>query len=359
MKKSIFLIAFVPFIFSCTSLQQDVSIEQVSYSEEVLAFESKMASLDATSFEPPLDKNEELHREQALEDFIDEISAFASDPSVQRSELARLLSLKGKAYFLLGKNARAKSFYEEAEKAYKGDAQAAILLSRLSPSNEPADIESKAGEVSEKSLLTLEAALNLYKAKRFSESVAKFDEAFLALPDFYRASYEKIRNMAWNLRSVDADSDVASLLPLKEITVVQMLVLARSKSDFFYNFTGGKKLGDKELFNRAAATGLLNPVSKPLDANNALGQADLVSKYAAARFLWNLYNAKNPNANAKKYSSRMSRSPVLDLPFDSADFDAVLGCIEREFLSLEDGRSFFGNKNLSAVEFDGALEKVQ
>ena len=358
MKKCIFLSLLVPIFFSCTSLQQDVNIEQVSFSEDVLIFEERFSKIDADFLIPNVDLNEQLQKEQKIDDFIAEIQEASADLSLQKSARARLFALEGKAQLVAGRKGKAKSLYESSVSAYKGDAHAAILLSRISPSENPTEIESKSSEVSDKSLLILESALNLYKCKRYNDSVAKFDEAFLNLAPFYRESYGKIRDMAWNLRSVDSQSVISDILPLKEINVLQMLFIAREKSDFLYNFLNGKR-GDKDLFSKVSASGLLNPVSKPLDEKNAVSSSDRVSKYIAARFLWNLFVAKNPNTSATKYSSRLSRSPVFDVAADNPDFDAILGCVENEFMSLDDGKNFAGERSVPAIEFDGFLEKLK
>lgn len=346
-------------VVSCSSLQQDVNIEQVSYGEEVLEFERRLAEIDADSFVPPVDVNERLHREQRVDDFIEEIMAAAEDPSVQKSARARLLALAGKAQLAAGRRGKAKSLCAKSEAAYKGDAHAAALASRIEGLSSPDGAEERSGEVAEPQVLVLESALNFFAARRYAESVAKFDEAFLSLAPFYRDAYSKLRDMAWEMRSVDAGSPVADLLPLKEISVSQMLALARDKSDFLYNLTGGGNPRPRELFKRVSAAGLLNPASRPLDGENALGEGDRVSKYVAARFLWNLHAARNRSVMLRKYSSKFSRSPVQDLPADSPDFDAVLGCVENEFMSLDDGRSFFGDRSVTAIEFDGCVEKLR
>ena len=343
------------FAFSCTSLQQDVSIEQISYSDEVLSFEARMASLDADSFLKNIDDETRILNAQKIEEFIADIERALSDKSIQKAARSRLFALEGKAFFIHGDKNKAASMYEKSISEYKGDTEAVILAYRLGLL-ENDNIEDKVNEVAEKSLLVLENALTFYAGKKYADSVAKFDEAFLTLDEFYQISYRKIRDLAWSLRNVDSDSESADLLSLPEITVSQMLSIAKSKSDFLYNLAGGKKMSEREFYYRVFSYGLLESASAE---SPAVDSGTLVSKILSARFLWNLYNAKKGGGDLKKYSGKMKKSPVLDLPLDSPDFDAVLGCVENEFMSLEDGRNFKSEKNVSGVDFSSYVEKVE
>jgi len=357
--KKLLLFFLVPFVFSCTTLQQDVNIEQISYNEEILSFEQRFSLIDANSLIPSVDDNEDLQKEQKIDDFIFDIEKSISEPSIQKAARARLLALEGKALLINGKKSKAKKAYEDSVLEYKGDSQALILASRLQLSKD-FNLEDKMSEVSEKSLILLESAINLYKSKKFVDSVAKFDESFLSLNPFYRESYGKIRDLAWNMRNVDSDSEVANLMPLNEITVSQMLTIAKTKSEYLYNLAGGKKMNARAFYYKISSLGLLNPASKPLDSKNALGENDIVTKYVSARFLWNLYNSKRNSQNSlTKYSSKMKKSPIQDVDIDNPDFDAVLGCVENEFMSLKNGQKFDGNDNFTAIEFDSAIDIIK
>lgn len=359
MKKFIFLL-LVPFIFSCTSLQKDVHIEQISYDEEIIVFEQRFSSIDANSFIVTEDLNEKLQKEQKIEDFIFDVEQALSNNSLKKSAQARLFALEGKAQLILGNKLKAKSLYEKSVDSYKGDTQAVILANRLGLLKDIKSIEDEIDSVAEKELILLESALVCYNNKKYVDSVAKFDESFLSLDEFYRSSYGKIRDLAWKFRDIDTESEIADLLPLSKITISQMLTIAKSKSDFLYNLAGGKKMSSRAFFNKIASLGLLNPVSKPLDEKNAVGEGDIVTKKTSARFLWNLYNVKRNSSNQlTKYSSRMKKSPVSDLSFEDSDFDAVLGCVENEFMSLEDGKNFLGEKPVSAIEFNKSISNIE
>lgn len=336
----------------CTTLQQDISVDKSSYSEEVMSYENRLARFDADSLMSAGGTVDTA----AIEKFIAEISVYANDPSVQRASLARLLALEGRAYLLLGKNSKAETLYQESVAAYKGDAHSIILARRLGLQSD--DV------TGDNALLTLDSAVDLYKTKKYLESVAKFDEAFLALDSFYKSSYVEVRDSAWGLRNLSESQASGDLLILKKISVLQMLAITRSTTDLLYNYTSGKPLSDKELFAKLVAVGLLNPVSQPPSSENAVVENDIVTKYISARFLWNLYNSKKKSsATINKYSTRFRsqnrKSPVKDLDVASDDFDAVLGCVENEFMSLEDGVNFNGEKPVSALEFSEYINHIK
>lgn len=51
-------------------------------------------------------------------------------------------------------------------------------------------------------------------------------------------------------------------------------------------------------------------------------------------------------------------SPIPDLPLNSPDFDAVIGCVEREILELPDGVHFQPDENIHPMELKAGLEKI-
>lgn len=99
------------------------------------------------------------------------------------------------------------------------------------------------------------------------------------------------------------------------------------------------------------------------DTKNKISKNQKINRYMCARFLWNLYNGnKNTKENLSNYSvmfAGQKESPIPDVPINSQDFDAVLGCIELEFMNLTDGINFEGEKSVSGIEFSESLKKVQ
>ena len=88
----------------------------------------------------------------------------------------------------------------------------------------------------------------------------------------------------------------------------------------------------------------------------------ILTRSLAARFLWNLYHDRRGTlGNAPKYSHQFisSGSPILDVPLDSPDFDAILGSIEKELLDLPDGMNFYPDQPMSGMDFNESIKKIR
>lgn len=348
------------FLFSCTSLQ-DVVIDQTGISGEFLEIHSSFASVDgnyaAGSGNP-----------ETAENLLALMDTQLSEQGLLKAAAARIYALKGCVELRLGRKSEAKKMLSLSLDSSKGDVYAVVLSHRLNP-EEQLEADSVIGN--DRAIITLENALDFYAAKNYVSAVSSFDEAFLSLADFYRSGYGKLRDECWNLRNLDAqedDSDFASLVSLPKITAAQMLLIAQKTSDCLYNLTGGKKMSEKELFKKASEAGLFDAgtaaSSSAADGkkDSAVSAKTIVNKFLEARFLWNLYNENKSLEKKTKYSARFSkikmRSPVPDVPVSNPDFDAVLGCVENEFLHLDDGIHFNGEKEVSGSEASEALKKV-
>ena len=339
-------------------MQDDILIDGFSSNPEIAAFEHTFSQIDAYNFEFEKLDSKMNSKNDTL---IKEVEYALTDISLQKAASARLYALLGSAYLIKGNKSQAKNCLESSEKAFKGDARALILSSRLGIEK---NLKEKSKAYSDKSLLLLEEALICYENTDYTKSVACFDEAFLSLDSSYRGAYENLRNISWKLRGTSANSSVAALLALKEISVMQMLQITNEDSQLLYNYTLGKDLSNNELYKKIAGAGLLNPVSQELSAENALSKTTIVNKLTAARFLWNLYNHKKNTVQlltkySDYYKNQKRRSPVLDVKAGNPDFDATLGCVENEILQLEDGLNFEGEKLVSGAEFGEALNKIK
>lgn len=351
------LTAFLFGFMSCGTIQNvsDVEVEPLDFDEEVLNLERKFSVLDGEFL-----SEKKLLSVKECEDFCSEIEYKAAAPGIKKSVQARLFALEGCANLLLGKKNSAKLLYEKAETAFKGDVRSLILASRL---NMPLNIEEKIAENKENELLILEKAIIAYNRRDYPVAVANFDNAFLVLNSFYRDAYGQLREKSWNLRSVESsDSDLKSK---NVISVAEMISLTKSETQLLDPYCYGRNVSSSELFNTIAGSGLLNPVSKGLSAENSVSKTDAVTKKICARFFWNLSCAKkeslrkNSMKYSKVYGSSGFASPVPDVPADDADFDAVLGCVEKELLNLEDGVNFCPDKKISAVEFLESVKKIR
>lgn len=350
------LICMIFTLFSCATMQDDVYVDNLTGNTELSAFEMRFSEIDSEYFA----SDEELKDktlEQKAESLLSDMEKSIENPALKKAVIARLYALAGTLAFDTGKKSLAKKYYDASADSFKGDARALILARRLGTEK---DFAEKIRHFSDKSLLVLETALIYYSNSEYAKAVAAFDESFLSLEPFYRQYYGKLRDKSWNLRSV---TDGRGLVSLDKLSVLQMLLLTNQNPDLLYNYTAGKSLSEKELYKKIAGSGLLNPVSKPLDSENAVSKETVVTRLIAARFLWNLYNQrKNTPQLATKYSEaykNKKRSPILDVKLDSPDFDAALGCVENEIMHLEDGIEFGADKEVSGVEFDESVKKIK
>jgi hypothetical protein len=52
------------------------------------------------------------------------------------------------------------------------------------------------------------------------------------------------------------------------------------------------------------------------------------------------------------------QSPIPDIPVESVFFDSVLGCVEREIMSLPDGKRFSPQERIRGTAFHAMLLKA-
>ena len=369
MKKNIFTILIYCLIlvltFSCTSLQQDVMISSVD-SEKNQVFEeieNAVATLDSSFC-----LGEKISNQIKLADETEkQIDVLLLESGLSKEAQSRLWALKGILKFIEGKKVEANKCFEVSKNLYKGEVFTTILGSRLGLINLNDDEKIK---IADKKILLLEKAINNFKNKNYIEAVANFDEAFISLPGYYHYAFSKVRNRAWELRKLNTETENSNsnLLQVSEITVGQMLMIAQSNSNLLTNYNDGKFLSENDLYKKIISNGLLNPANEfmqeeKINSKNKISRTEKLNRLLCARFLWNLYNGnRNTKNDLSKYSvmfANTKESPVPDVEIDSPDFDAVLGCIELEFMNLTDGINFEGEKKVSGIEFSESLKKLK
>ena len=369
MKKNIFVQIFILLIlvlnFSCTSLQQDVMVSSIASEniEEFEEIESSVATLDSSFC-----LGEKISSQTKLADETEkQIDILLLESGLEKEVQSRLWALKGILKFIEGKKVEANKCFEVSKNLYKGEVFTNVLGSRLGFIDLSDDEKIKTAD---KKILLLEKAIQNFKNKNYIEAVANFDEAFISLPGYYQYAYSKVRNKAWELRNINSQTENSNtnLLQISEITVGQMLMIAQSNSNLLTNYNDGKILSENELYKKILSSGLLNPANEfmkdeNINSKNKISRTEKLNRLICARFLWNLYNGnKNSKQDLSKFSvmfAGMKDSPVPDVELDSPDFDAVLGCIELEFMNLTDGINFEGEKKVSGIEFSESLKKVK
>lgn len=368
MKKIIFINFAVMLAFSaCTTVQQDIVISSVQKNEikEIDNFEFRLVYLDAEHCAAKNTSPSDVAAQNAAcEKLIADISAVQKNDSLVLSAQARLTALKGRIYFIQNKLQQAKECYFLAEEKYKGDIQNFILAHRLSIIS---DLTSRVISASDKPLILIEQALDAYAFKNYMTAVAKFDEAFISSQSFYRDAYKPIRDDAWNKRAVNdmgsENSEIAALLEKPELTVGQMMMIAQSHEKIIDYYTAGNRYTESSLFRKLSQSGLLTPAAKTAAPQKIYPYTKL-TRSMQARFLWNIFCEQRNNTSLKtkyseSYQSMNAESPLRDVPVQNEDFDAILGCVEFDIMSLTDGIQFEPNNPVSGIDFEKSIKKLE
>ena len=355
---SVIVIVLVFLMFSCSTIQQDIEVYNLpeEQSLEIQGIEEQVVLLEAKSF-----LNKKSVTQEEANKLIKDINVLLGEINLQTAVQSKLLALQGRLYLITQRETSARECYEESTKTYKGEVQSVILGSRLGLIE---DILAQGVAKSQTPLLTLEDALQLYKKEEYLQAVAKFDEAFISLEEFYRTAYEAIRNKAWELREITSQTSAkeADILKLSNINVFQGITLAQNAGDFLFKYLGSKKYTEEALVKSLVVAGLFNPLNADSSLAGNISSETKLTRILAARFLWNLYLERVGTPRDIKYATQfleMGFSPIQDLPLKSPDFDAVLGCIENEIMELPDGINFFPNQDISGMDFNNSLKKIK
>ena len=345
-------------IFSCSTLQEDIEVYSAPEEEspEILELEKEIVFLEANKFRC---EEIDLVKTQEITKTLDKMSGSVN---LQNIGQAKLLGFQGRVALLDGKKSLAKSYYEQAVNTYKGEVQSVILGFRLGLVE---NLENQFVAKNYLPLLILENAISAYQREDYLEAVAKFDEAFISLESYYHEAYELMRNKAWKLREISSDSVVSETEILKQdnMNLLQMLTFTQNTTDLLFKYTASKKYAGDAFVNQIILSGLLNALNAMENlALENLSKDTVVTRILAARFLWNLYLDRRGMSGQVVYAEQFIAagfSPIKDLPLDSPDFDAVLGCVEKEIMELVDGENFYPEEPIEPVEFSTSLKKIK
>lgn len=324
---------------SCASVQRDVLYDAPAGAElrELEGLELALVRLRAKPEQAAY-----LETRAAVES---RLGSATSDPAYR----SRLLALAAEAALQAGRRTEAAQRLAEAKAAYPGDELAAVVSSRLARTNQQRLEELEASLLVADGSIRIRAELGAALADlgRHREAVAAFDAALPYLPDEYRLLYGERRDRSFALRDADARqaSSSAAHLTRERLSALGMAVLAQNETSALDTITGGTNWDPNLLFNRLKALGWY------LDPAVAAGAP--MSRKDAAFFLWNLM-ARGRREMLTRYSLRYAArgaGPVADLPYGSAYFDAALGVVEENVMSLPDGRHFRPDDPVAGLDF--------
>ena len=365
MKKILFVtgIAALIYLTGCQSLQRD-RLYTSSADEKLLTELAEMII--------PLDNDPVKSSISAARKKITELE---KSKVKDRNFEGRLAAWSGRLYLIEGKQKEAEARLKKADNLYPGSIEGRVLAIRLEKNPE------KRRELCENSIrearggsffgqfneFNIELGRVELELKNYREAVAAFDSAFPHMNSIYRNVYGDARNNAWQLRNLDSETlpKTAEISIKTTITWEDVIELSKNETQLLRFLTGGKNMGNSELFRSLVEKSII-PKSQDITLTNLdetkLSPAlrDILLRSGAAWYIWHLL-AENlaDKSILTRYSSRyQSRSPIPDLLRNSLFFDAVLGCIEREYMSLPDGKNFNGGGTVGGAEFLLMLKKM-
>jgi hypothetical protein len=368
-KKYVWLCAVLAVIFlsGCQSMQADRLYSSGGDLAAIAELESAIV---------PLDVKTGTERRTAMEQARAKITSLEKGNIKDRNFEGRLSAWSGRLFLLEGKRREAEASLKKSESLSPGNTEARVLSIRMEndPSVRAGLAEAAIAEAAGGSFFgkngefQIELALASLDQNYYRETVAAFDTAFPQLSPVYAESYGALRENAWALRNLEGTGGKSAEIALKsEINWEDVLELSIAESELLRFITAGQSWPASDLFRRLYDTSVIPPTQEinvvsvydGLPSRTAL--RDPVLRAGAAWFLWRLLaENRGDKSILTRYSYRYpGRSPIPDLPRDSIFFDSILGCVEREFMALIDGRNFNGMGTVSGSEFLGMIKKVR
>ena len=354
----IFLPSFTAALIAAVTLSGCTSMKDLSVSGGRSQSEQKITEIEVVIVPlEALGPNEARNRVSDITSARQLIVHLEKEASADSDFSAKLMAWSGRLSILEGKYSEAQRLYRQSNAASPGNIPAVILSIRLEgdPQKRMEIIEKELALLNQRSPgigeLNIEKGRALLELNRFSESAGAFDIAFSSkLDKVYGDSYTANRNRAWELRnSSGVAAGSLSLLGRETMSWTDCINLTKNETQLLRFITGGRNLTDAELFNRLIDRAFV-PFAQDITITqwpNAKPKADeTVTRAGAAWYIWHLYaEARADRGLLSRYSARYAtgtnpRSPIADVPHLSPYFDSILGCVEREFLSLPDGRNF-------------------
>ncbi|MDR2073309.1 MAG: hypothetical protein LBP60_07745 [Spirochaetaceae bacterium] len=345
----------------CQSLQQDIQYT----SERDEAVFSGLAEMIVV-----LDKDP--HGNAAARKRITELE---KSNIKDRNFEGRLSAWSGRLFLIEGKRREAQAQFKKAENLFPGSVEGRVLGIRLEQDPEKrrtlceeALAEARGGGfLGRQGEFQIELGRAQLELKNYPEAAAAFDSAFPLLSAVYRNVYGEDRQKAWQLRNLDPEAAprTAEISLKRTITWEDAVELSSTETGLLLFISGGENQGAAELFRRLADRSIIPPTQDMAETNRGIPPKaalyDTVLRSGAAWYLWRLLAENRADQSLlTRYSSRYAeRSPIPDLNRDSIFFDSILGCIERQFMALTDGRNFNGAGSVNGAEFLLMLKKIK
>ena len=361
---------------SCASLQEDIHTyteDNVYIFSSIEAYESRFSKIDAK-----MQMENSLPRDEVY-GLLTDLAEYKSSTQVTEPVLmARLRAFEGLLLKMAGRTREAETAYSEAKGLQKGDRYVQLLGCRLAKNTEEslALVESILIFDPKNAVLQLEKGKLYYQQKKYDQAIAVIDNAFIifdneGLPQ-YRDIYNPLRAYIWDLNTVYGSGTSGAALSSTDLqgnlNLETLVSLTLENTSLLENYRSGNQKEKISTFTKSLEeAGYFSSAFDQLDiADSSLYMtgADLMTRKMCARFIWNAYVRRHGNLKmlirySEKYSkSGRTQSPVADISIDDADFDAVLGVVESEFMELPDGKNFDPDSPVTKLQFINWIKKA-
>jgi hypothetical protein len=308
----------------------------------------------------------------------EELAALRKAKVADEAYRARVYALSGEAFLLAGDSASARTMLKAADEAVGLGSRigardpAPVLRALLVP-----DLSKRAEMLRSSSdprlwgsdpdgvpaRIQAELALLLAGEKAYPEAAAAMDSAYPRLSQALREAYSPLRKeiaQALEAGVAKESADIAEADPLPMGLLARALWLA----DPGLASGLGPEAGDEALLASMTAGGLIlawegeeagiDPGRPALRRDAVPPLFKLYVKHSGEKGLERRYTEKY----APRAGQTQGRSPVPDLAYGSAIFDAALALVEREIMDLPDGRLFMPDQALSGLAFLEMLARL-
>jgi len=337
----------------CASVQRDVLVGTAAEADfaRLSALADEAASLRSGSADgKTVDAS-------ALAAARSEAASLKASQPLNESYRARLAAIAGDLALLASDRPSAQAALAEAEAARADEERVYLLRSRLARKEADAEAALVSGIAKAPTNALLKAELGALRCRqgRYREAIAALDEALPRLGEAERSLYQPFRDLALSLKDAeDAPKEAAAYAASDPVSLLGLAVIAQESTDMLDYLTGAKSWAPGPLFSRLAGSGFFGP--EPVKSS------DPATRARAAFLLWSLVAAREEDktllgAYSKRYPAG-TLGPVPDAPPGSWFFDAALGCVEREILSLPDGIHFRPDDTVSGAEALKAARKA-
>ena len=372
MKKSLIFVIIIAAIFSSCTTMGDISInsERSQLDQNIARVERAVVPLEAAGAQAARSRQAEVTAARQLITEMQRESAADADYS------GKLTAWSGRLAIIEGRYSEAQRLHRQSNNVSAGNIPSIVLGIRLE--GDPA----KRLEIIDRELLVagphavgigelnIERGRALADLSRFSEAAGAFDTAFASgINPVYRESYLPYRTRAWELRNTTGISaGTFGLLMQDTVNWLDCISIIKNETQLLRFMTAGRTVADTELFNRLLDRTFI-PFTQDITVTNwPLNKPDpneTVTRAGAAYLIWHLFaEARADRGMLSRYSARYARgdnprSPIADVPVLSPYFDSILGSVEREFLSLPDGRNFRPNQPIRGSELLAILRRIE